>query len=54
MSNDVKRDNNPEVVDPVAQLYMSLAWHDDYTDEYKRRVITDAIRYLTGIYIRNV
>jgi hypothetical protein len=33
--------NDPETVDPVDQLAMSLKWEEDYTDEYKRRVLID-------------
>lgn len=32
-----------EVVDPITQLAMSLQWEELYTDEYKRRVLTEAI-----------
>jgi hypothetical protein len=35
-----------EVVDPVEQLAMSLAWEEDYTDAYKVRVLTDAIEHV--------
>jgi hypothetical protein len=38
-----------EVVDAIDQLAMSLKWdeeHSNYTDEYKRRVLIDAIKFV--------
>ena len=35
-----------KLVDPIEQLAMSLKWDEDYTDEYKRRVLLDAIRFV--------
>ena len=32
-----------EDVHPITQLAMSLQWEDLYTDEYKRRVLKEAI-----------
>ncbi len=32
-----------DVVDPITQLAMSLQWEELYTDEYKRRVLKEAI-----------
>lgn len=37
-----------EAVDAVDQLCMSLQWGEDYTDDYKRRVLTDAIKQVTN------
>jgi hypothetical protein len=51
MTDQVKA---PELVDLVTQLAMMLQWDEDYTIEFKVKCITEAIRYLTGIYIRNV
>lgn len=34
-----------EIVDPIEQIAMSLAWAEDYTDEYKRNTVYNAIRY---------
>ena len=38
--------DKPEVVDALDQLAMSLKWDEEYTDEYKRRVIVDAIKFV--------
>lgn len=35
-----------ETVDPIDQLAMSLKWEEDYSDEYKRRVLTEAVRFV--------
>jgi hypothetical protein len=39
-------DKNLEVFDALDQLLMSLKWDEEYTDEYKRRVFTDAVRFV--------
>jgi hypothetical protein len=35
-----------EVVDDLDQLLMSLKWDDEYTDEYKRRVFANAVKFV--------
>jgi hypothetical protein len=35
-----------ETVDPIEQLAMMLAWEEDYTDEYKRRFLIEAMRFV--------
>lgn len=37
-----------EFVDAIEQLTMSLAWSEDYTDEYKRRVLIRSLNFYTG------
>jgi hypothetical protein len=39
-------DEKPEIVDPLDQLLMSLKWEEEYTDEYKRRVFADAVKFV--------
>ena len=43
-----KDDKTLVPVDPLTQLCMMLAWHDDYTDEYKREWLEKAIQFATG------
>lgn len=33
-----------EIVDALDQLAMSLAWGEDYTDEYKRKTLAEAFK----------
>lgn len=33
-----------EIVDPIDQLLMMLAWQEDYTDEFKRKCLIEAIK----------
>lgn len=35
-----------EIVDPIDQLAMSLQWEELYSDEYKRRVLIEALRFV--------
>lgn len=35
-----------EVVDALYQLLMSLTWNEKHTDEYKRRVFTEAVKFV--------
>jgi hypothetical protein len=39
-----------ETVDPLDQLAMSLAWEEEYTDEYKRRVLWEAIKQVAATW----
>lgn len=41
-----------EIVDPLEQLAMSLSWEDDYTDEYKVRVLREAIEFVCNLMPR--
>lgn len=38
--------NEVEVVDALDQLIMSLKWEEEYTKEYQRRVVIDAIKFV--------
>ena len=43
---DQSEKREPEIVDPVEQLAMSLHWEEEYSDEYKRRVLSEAIAFV--------
>lgn len=34
-----------ETVDPIDQLAMSLKWDEEYTDEYKRQVLVEFLKF---------
>lgn len=34
---------NEEIVDPIDQLHMMLSWQEEYTDEFKRKCMIEAI-----------
>jgi hypothetical protein len=36
---------NQEIVDPIEQLATSLHWEEEYTDEYKRRVLVEFLKF---------
>lgn len=35
-----------EVVDDLDQFIMSLKWEEEYTNEYQRRVVINAIKFV--------
>ena len=49
LDKDNEQVPTPDIVDPIEQLAMSIAWSEEYTDEYKRSTVYNAIRYyITG------
>lgn len=35
-----------EPVDPIDQICIMLPWHEEYTDEFKRKCLIDAIEWV--------
>lgn len=46
-------DPQDEPVDPIEQICMMLAWQDDYTEEFKRKCISDALVWEKATEISN-
>lgn len=42
-------DPTPEIVDPIDQLHMMLAWQEEYTDDFKRKCLIDAIEFVSRL-----
>lgn len=38
-----------EPVDPIDQLHMMLGWQENYTDEFKRKCLIEAIEFVSKL-----